>query len=145
MTGGGSVFTTTSAIGQPPIGTRVTHGFELHCNPLELPNNLEINWDGGNNFKLTSLTQVTCTDDPLINQKPPNAGFDTLIAQGIGKLNGQAGATITFTLVDAGEPGSNDTAYFLIKNAGGTVVLKVGAPDFANSATLTKGNQQAHK
>ena len=69
MTGGGSVFTAT--------GVRVTHGFELHCNVVDLPNNLEVNWDGGNNFHLESLTLAVCINDPSIDPAPPQAGFDT--------------------------------------------------------------------
>jgi hypothetical protein len=69
MTGGGSI--------QCGDFGRVTHGFELHCifpegtPPIE-PNNLEINWGGGNNFHLTTLTTAICTDSPVI-QQPPSA------------------------------------------------------------------------
>ena len=44
MTGGGSI--------QCGDFGRVTHGFELHCfaDGVIEPNNLEINWGGGNNF-----------------------------------------------------------------------------------------------
>jgi hypothetical protein len=125
MTGGGSVFTTD--------GIRVTHGFELHCNKNDLPNNLEINWDGGNNFHLTTLTSVTCIDDPKINPRPPVAPFDTMIGAGVGTCNGLP-ASITFTLTDAGEPGTKDTATFHI--TGGCTL------DVSNF--LDKGNQQAH-
>jgi hypothetical protein len=125
MTGGGSVFTAA--------GLRVTHGFELHCDVNDVPNNLEINWDGGNNFHLTSLTTVTCIDNPAINPHPPNAPFDTLIATGVGTCNGLP-AAITFRLTDAGEPGSVDTAAFAIT---GACTLNV-------SNNLDKGNQQAH-
>jgi len=129
MTGGGSIFRAD--------GIRVTHGFELHCNIADVPNSLEINWDGGNNFHLGALTSVTCFDDPAIAPQPPNAGFDTLVGAGTGTLNG-APATIEFTLTDAGEPGTKDTArYFIIQN--GIVVLNVGPKN------LEKGNQQAHK
>ncbi|PYS38656.1 MAG: hypothetical protein DMG14_16825 [Acidobacteria bacterium] len=125
MTGGGSVFTTA--------GVRVTHGFELHCDRADLPNNLEINWDGGNNFHLTTLTSVTCIDNPAIAPQPPNAGFDTYIATGLGTCNGLP-AAISFVLTDAGEPGTKDTAQF---NITGGCTLTV-------SGKLDKGNQQAH-
>jgi len=36
MTGGGGVLTTA--------GVRVTHGFELHCDAVKPPNNLQVNW-----------------------------------------------------------------------------------------------------
>ena len=51
MTGGGSIFTAD--------GTRVTHGFELHCDPNISPNKLEVNFDG-NSFHLEQLTYVNC-------------------------------------------------------------------------------------
>ena len=133
MTGGGSVFTVA--------GLRVTHGFELHCDITALPNNLEINWAKGNNFHLDELTSATCTDEPGLDPPPPDAGFDTFVGTGTGSCNGVAGATIAFTLTDAGEPGGgkdapNDTATFLITCPGG-LTLSV-------SGDLKKGNQQAH-
>ncbi len=128
MTGGGSVFRMD--------GARVTRGFEIHCD-LSEPNNLEVNWPGGNKFHLTSLTSAVCTDDPAIMQDPPAADFDTFTADGIGKLNGVDGATIHFVFVDAGEPGKNDTALIEITDTGGTVVLFV-------SGLINVGNLQAH-
>lgn len=128
MTGGGSVFTVQNA--------RVTRGFEIHCD-LTPPNNLEVNWPGGNNFHMNTLTNAVCTDDPLIIQFPPAAPFDTFTADGVGKLNNVEGATIHFVFVDAGEPGKYDTALIIIKDAGGNVVLTV-------SGYLKNGNLQAH-
>ena len=61
MTGGGSIFTES--------GTRVTHGFELHCDIDVGPNNLQVNFDG-NSFHLESLTAVNCYDDPALNPLP---------------------------------------------------------------------------
>ena len=123
MTGGGSVFQ----------GSRVTHGFELHCD-ISLPNNLEINWDG-NSFHLTQLNSATCGDDPTISEEQPVAGFDTFVGSGVGRLNGVDGATIDFKLTDAGEPGKAvDIAEFSIN---------VGA-DLTVVGTLDKGNHQAH-
>ncbi|RZL89612.1 MAG: hypothetical protein EOP82_18925 [Variovorax sp.] len=121
---------------------RVTHGFELHCaspegsSPAE-PNNLEINFSGGDNFHLTTLTKAVCTDTAAI-QQPPSAPFDTFDGAGTGTFNGQP-AAITFTFTDGGEPGNpNDTALFIITQAGQTVVSCGEAP-------LTFGNHQAHK
>jgi len=132
MTGGGSIFL--------PDGTRVTHGFEIHCDITDVPNTLEVNWPAANNFHMDTLTAAKCTDDPNINQKPPKSSpFDTFVGTGTGKLNGVAGASITFTFVDAGEPGTSDTAAYLIKDKDGNTVLSVGA------TLLTKGNHQAHK
>ena len=118
-------------------GTRVTHGFEIHCDVTDVPNNLEINWAPANNFHLEVLDTAVCTQTPAI-QAPPNAPFDTFVGTGTGKLNGVPGASIEFTFVDGGEPGTKDTAKYLIKDSSGTV-LSVG------TTFLTKGNQQAHK
>jgi uncharacterized repeat protein (TIGR01451 family) len=129
MTGGGSVFRID--------GARVTRGFEIHCD-LRPPNNIEVNWPGGNNFHMTTLTAAVCTDDPAIIQDPPAAPFDTFTATGTGKLNGATGATIYFVFVDAGEPGKNDTALIQIWDAAGNLVLDV-------SGFIDVGNLQAHK
>jgi hypothetical protein len=131
MTGGGSVILAD--------GTRVTHGFEIHCDITDVPNNLEVNWPHANNFHMDTLTSAVCTDhDPQINNAPPAAEFDTFVGTGTGKLNGVAGATISFTFVDAGEPGTKDTAKYIIKDHLGNVVLNVP------TLFLDKGNQQAH-
>jgi hypothetical protein len=127
MTGGGSIFTAD--------GTRVTHGFELHCDPSNTPNNLEINWGGGNNFHLDTLLTATCTDDPTIEPQPPSAPFDTFVGTGVGTCNGQP-ALISFTLTDAGEPGTKDFASYTIS----------GGCSLTASGFLERGgNQQAHK
>jgi len=127
MTGGGSVFQ----------GSRVTHGFELHCDASEEPNNLEVNWDG-NSFHLESLDSARCSDDPAIEPNPPTADFDTYEGAGTGRYNGVSGATAEWTFTDAGEPGGGDTAQISIKDVGGNVVLSV-------SGNLNKGNHQAHR
>jgi len=129
MTGGGSVFMID--------GARVTRGFEIHCD-LREPNNIEVNWPGGNNFHMTSLTAAVCTDDPAIIQAPPAAPFDTFTGDGTGKLNGEPGATIHFVFVDAGEPGKNDAALIQIWDSAGNLVLEV-------SGFIDVGNLQAHK
>ena len=129
MTGGGSVFTLD--------GARVTHGFEIHCD-LREPNNIEVNWPGGNNFHLTELTGALCTDSPAIVQKPPVAPFDTFIGTGTGKLNNRDGARIEFVFVDGGEPGVKDTVSIQVFDEDDNLVLDVSGP-------LDRGNQQAHK
>jgi hypothetical protein len=121
---------------------KVTHGFELHCDADDVPNNLEINWeevdgDGSNRFHLDELTNVRCIDDPNIAPRPPTAGFDLMEGGGTGSYNGEEGATIYFVLTDAGEPGTNDVARFLIRDAEGNIVLDV-------RADLEQGNHQAH-
>ena len=128
MTGGGSVFTSD--------GTRVTHGFELHCNIKNTPNNLEVNWGPGNDFHLDTLTAAVCFNDPSISADPPAAGFNTLIGSGTGSYNGVTGAAAQFTFTDAGEPGTKDFAKIVVK-VGTTTVLSV-------SGNLDHGNQQAH-
>jgi len=135
MTGGGSVFTVNDV--------RVTRGFELHCD-LREPNNLEVNWPDGNNFHMTKLTSASCTDSPAIDQNPPAAPFDTFTGTGIGKLNNIPGARIEFIFVDAGEPGTLDTALMKIYDADNNLVLDVtGDPNLPGY--LDNGNIQAHK
>jgi hypothetical protein len=129
MTGGGSVFTSD--------GLRVTHGFELHCDIEIGPNNLEINWGPGNRFHLTELLTAVCTDEAGIEEFPPEAGFDTYVGTGTGTCNGVEGATISFTLTDAGEPGKVDFASYDILCADGSTLTVSG--------NLKKGNQQAHE
>jgi hypothetical protein len=128
MTGGGRL--NTDGI--------VTHGFELHCDVNDVPNNLQVNWRGGNHFHLDSLTDVICLDKDEISPNPPAADFDLLEAHGTGKYNGEDGAKIYFVLTDAGEPGRDDTARIKIEDAGGNVVLDEA------TANLRGGNHQAH-
>jgi len=47
-------------------------------------------------------------------------------------------ATVDFVLVDAGEPGINDTALIVIRNGMGDIVVQV-------EGFLDKGNFQTHK
>ena len=143
MTGGGSIFTDISDSGVPP-GTRITHGFELHCDYNRKPNNLEINIHGitSSRFHLEQLTFALCTDDPTITPNPPAAPFDTYEGQGTGRYNGQPGATAEWIFTDAGEPGTSDRIKrLIIRDANGTTVLLI--PE--DGHTLTFGNHQAHK
>jgi len=117
---------------------KITRGLTIHCDLL-LSNNLEINWDGGNNFHmLEHLETIACFDDPEIDQKPPSAPLDTLVGRGTGRFNGVDGYSIVFTLVDAGEPGTSDEMGFTITAPNGSVVLNVPLQH------LTGGNLQAH-
>lgn len=123
-------------------GVKVTRGFTIHCDRL-LSNNLEINWEG-NQFHMEEHTlTVSCREDAGL-QPPPAAPVDTIDGVGTGRYNGVDGATIAFTLVDAGEPGTggapgtNDMAALLITNASGAVVLNVPLSD------IDGGNIQAH-
>jgi hypothetical protein len=148
MTGGGSIFTTAGEI--PGAGIQVTHGFEIRCDATDHRQSLEVNiHDAANdNFHLDDLTAATCIDAANIQPQPPAAPFDTFIGVGKGSLNGVAGYTINFIFTDAGEPGTADTASYLIwldTNNNGIVdgsevpVLKTGAH------LLQFGNHQAHK
>jgi hypothetical protein len=128
MTGGGSIYTED--------GTRVTHGFELHCDIDIGPNNLEVNFDR-NRFHLEELTFVTCYDDPLLDPLPRPAPFDTLVGEGVGRFNGQSGYRVWFTFTDNGEPGTGDFARIEIRDPKGNLVLFV-------AGNLHNGNQQAH-
>ena len=117
---------------------KITRGLTIHCDLL-LSNNLEINWDGGNNFHmLEHLQTIACFDDPSIQQRPPVAPLDTLIGRGTGRYNGVDGYSIVFTLIDAGEPGRNDMMGFTITAPNGSVVINVPVQN------LIGGNLQAH-
>lgn len=143
MTGGGSIFTSIGDTGVPP-GTRITHGFELHCDVNRKPNNLEINIHAGtgSRFHLEQLTFALCTDDPTIEPNPPAAPFDTYEGEGTGRYNGQPGATAEWIFTDAGEPGTSDRIKrLIIRDANSVVVLSIPEPGHA----LTFGNHQAHK
>jgi uncharacterized repeat protein (TIGR01451 family) len=131
MTGGGSGFTEDQ--------TRVTHGFELHCNTNIGPNNLQVNFDG-NRFHLESLITATCLDTEIDQSPGPykNAPFDTYIGSGSGRLNGVAGYLVDFTFTDAGEPGKNDRIELTIRDANGQVIATL-------SDSLDRGNHQTHR
>lgn len=132
FTGGGSIYC-------PAPIYRVTFGYELHCQPdgapsVPTPNNLEINFSGGDNFHLTLLNEAQCTGP---GTSRPTAAFNTIIGSGEGTFNGSP-ASVDFTLVDAAEPGAGqDTASFTITQ-GGTVVLDC-------TQLLEGGNNQAHR
>ncbi len=128
MTGGGSVFKSD--------GERVTHGFQIRCDETDFRQNLEVNWNGGDNFHLLEMTSAVCPDTAL-DERPPTAGFDTYEGTGTGRYNGVDGATIEFTFTDDGEPGIADSAEMIIRDASGAVVLTVSGP-------LRRGDHQAH-
>jgi len=133
ITGGGSFFLN---------GMRITHGFELHCNPSVGPNNLEINWNGGYKFHLTTLQKAPCWDTGISPGKP-NAPFDQFFGFGTGTYNGVAGATIDFQLTDHGELGRNDSvSYLTITDASGAVVLNLSPA--SGPCMLDSENHQAH-
>jgi hypothetical protein len=134
MTGGGSVFTVDDV--------RVTRGFEIHCD-LRKPNNIEVNWPE-NKFHLTELTSAVCTDTVAVQAPPQSSPFDTFQGTGEGRLNNEPGARIEFVFVDAGEPGTSDTAWIKIYDADDNLVLYVpGDPNVPGY--LEYGNLQTHK
>jgi hypothetical protein len=147
MTGGGSVFTDENTF-FVPSGTRVTHGFQLHCDPALTPNNLQVDIhlpDGeSSRFHLEELTFAACWNDPETNSRPPTAPFDHYFGSGVGRLDGEAGYCADWIFTDEGEPGTNDriellriwvcdTEVFLF-----SILLEAGQP-------LTFGNHQAHR
>src|SRR5713226_5216550 len=143
MTGGGSIFTDTNDSGVPS-GTRITHGFELHCDANRQPNSLEINIHDPINgkFHLEKLTSATCYYDPSINPTPPPASFNTYVGKGAGSYNGVSGASAEWTFTDAGQPGVNSRIKRLkITDASGNVIVFVPDPGH----TLTFGAHQAHQ
>src|SRR5262249_2315490 len=119
FTGGGSF----PAMTGPSLTmlTNVADGFEIHCNTSDLPNNIELTWDSSNQFHLETLVSVSCTGAPC----------NTISGTGIGRYNGVSGATIQFTLMDSGEPGTNDPPPVRITRVNGHVVLD------ANTTTTT--------
>ena len=109
---------------------------------MRKPNNIEVNWEG-NRFHLDELTAAICTDT-LIDQTPPkHAPFDTFFGTGTGRYNGEPGARIEFEFVDAGEPGTSDTAWIKVYDSSDTMVLDV--PSGGLSGYLEKGNLQTHR
>lgn len=132
FTGGGSIYC-------PAPIYRVTFGYELHCQPdgattVPTPNNLEINFSGGDNFHLTFLGEAACTGP---GTSRPRTSFNTITGIGDGTFNGQP-ALVEFTLIDAAEPGAGqDSASFKITQ-GSTVVLNC-------TQYLEGGNNQAHR
>ena len=102
MTGGGHA--------QDQEFGKVTHGFELYCitlasgETLEIgPNNLEVNWNGGQHWHLEDITRGACHREGPPN--PPPAPFNAYYGAGFGRLNGVSGAFACWRLVDNGEPG----------------------------------------
>jgi hypothetical protein len=128
MTGGGQM-----------ASFAASHGMELGCSTTSNHHNLEVNWAGGNQFHLTSISSVTCYLDTTIGApNPPGANFNTLSMTGVGTYDGHPGATVTAMFTDEGEPGTKDMAMIVVKYNGSTV-LQIPL------AKIATGNQQAHK
>jgi hypothetical protein len=108
------------------------------CGSDKFPD-LKVQWEG-NRFDLTAYsTPLMCLDTPA-DEGQPRAGFDTIVGQGTGVLNGQRGATAKFRFTDAGEPGRGDTATITITDASGNVAFQL-----TDARILAGGNHQAHR
>ena len=108
------------------------------CNADRFPD-LKVEW-GGNKFRLTSYSvPLRCVDLPGVGEENPVAGFDTIIGQGTGLLNGRP-ATAKFCFTDRGEPGRDDRATIKIIDEDGDVVLNV-----VDISAGAGGNHQAHR
>jgi len=113
---------------------KITHGFELHCDPNSGPNNLEVNWLKSQ-FHLEELESVICNDDGSKNEPPPSTDTsengpgpttDVYNGNGFGRYNGECGAFAEWVFDDNGEPGKADHIVALrVTAAGGDVVLSV--------------------
>jgi hypothetical protein len=100
---------------------------------------LKVEWGDGQRFVLTSYSvPLRCLDTPA-SEGMPRAGFDTIVGQGAGRLNGEA-ATASFRFTDNGEPGRDDLATITITDGDGNVVLSV-----TDLTAGRGGNHQAHR
>jgi len=134
FTGGGRFYS--------DAGVKMTHGFELHCNVADGPNNLEVNWDGGHSFHLEQMTWASCSDRPNVDPAPPVAPSDVHNGHGLGRLDGGSGAYADWRIIDKGEPGTKDRIAITIwDHQGGNVVIQTVGKD---GSYLDQGNQQAH-
>jgi hypothetical protein len=140
ITGGGRVILNEAEWpqhNQTLAGTdKVTHGFQLHCNVLSGPNNLEVNWNG-NKFHLEELESALCIDDGSVNEPPPKSNgseksrkptTDIYHGFGYGRVNGECGASAEWIIDDNGEPGKADQIIALQIRLNGT--LGPGTGDF---------------
>lgn len=123
-------------------GVTVSSSLTIHCDKI-LSNNLNVVWKDSNavehHFHMEDhLTTIECSDDPNIDQKPPDAPLDTMRGTGIGTFDGDDGWTVEFTFVDTGEGGGKNDKIALKIFKGSTIVLQFSLTD------LDKGNLQAH-
>lgn len=128
MTGGGQ------------LNASETHSLTLPCSTTQAHPHprLQVKTDTLT-FRLDSLHDVTCSNDPSIHPQPPAAGFDTLSGHGTGTCNGHDNVPASFTFTDAGEPNQgNDKATIDVdpNNQYGCHIHATGT---------VNGDQQAHK
>jgi hypothetical protein len=130
---------------QSDQGVMISHGFELYCDKSTQPNNLEINWAGGNHWHLYDLTHAVCSSrqDPA----PPVAGVSVYNGNGFGSLNGVPGFFADWRIIDNGEPGTSDRMALVITDPSGNLVIQTiqaDPSDPGNGTLLERGNHQAH-
>ncbi len=96
-------------------------------------------------FSLTTVTAVTCTDDPAKSPANPAAGFDTMVGDGTGKV-GTTPVNIHWEFVDGGTAGTNDSAFVEIRRTSDNVVLfsKTEAPIGAYAGGTRAGRNTAN-
>lgn len=144
FTGGGKDVVTNAIV--PAGSVTLTKGFEVECDMNPTHENLELNWTGGNHFHMDLITSAICTLQGPPN--PPTAPVNRIDGTGTGSYNGIDGYTVVFTLIDNGEPGTNDAAGFMVCQTD-----KANPNSCATSAnvvlsvplqTVTTGNIQAH-
>jgi hypothetical protein len=120
----------------------VTKGFEVDCDLTQPSNNLEINWSDSSGathrFHMLSFQSAVCTynGSPL----PPKAPVNQIVASGSGRYDGVDGFTVQFTLIDNGEPGTNDKAGFMVFETANPLNVVLSFP----AMKITTGNIQAH-
>ena len=119
----------------------LTKGFEVDCDLTTPSNNLEINWrdaSGTHQFHMENFVSAMCTLNG--NPAPPRAPVNTIVASGTGRFDGVDGFTVQFTLIDNGEPGTNDQAGFMVFETANPSNVVLAFPVM----TITTGNIQAH-
>jgi hypothetical protein len=103
FTGGGQQVIIDPPGGPGPI--ELAKGFEVDCDMNPVHENLELNWQG-NHFHMDQITSAHCTlQGP---PEPPFAPVNRIDGTGLGSYNNTEGYTVVFTLIDNGEPGTND-------------------------------------
>jgi hypothetical protein len=119
----------------------VTKGFEVDCDLTTPSNNMEINWSdasGTHQFHMETFVSAMCSLNG--NPAPPKAPVNTIVGVGFGRFDGVDGYTVQFTLIDNGEPGTNDQAGFMIFETSNPTNVVLAFPVM----TITTGNIQAH-
>jgi hypothetical protein len=131
----------------------LTHGFQLHCDDLSGPNNLEVNWDSGEGrFHLEELEFTECNDDGSVNEPPPSSDTsengpgpttDVYYGFGFGRVNGVCGGSAEWVFDDNGEPGKLDHIVAMrITDADGDVQLNLNEGELSTRDTSSAGSKK---